>query len=230
MKKNVSLSSEDSWGDNGEMDEEEVEGMGWGSDPGLARLGMDPTATENSDWGDLQHDEEIAGIGNTSDAPRVSHLIASQAQLDCKEINFLNGIAGAHTKVEADDSAVTIALAIKVQALRLTNLQREIYALDLQEQILIKIKFDTYYLGGSRPTVVDVGKIPANDMINYDINPEEFLFTWTLKDRIQNTFVKGRPWPDESIGERPSKGFENLIDMFQRPLADILVLLQKHNG
>lgn len=232
--KHVSVSSEDSWGDN---DEEEVEGAddgGWGStdDLGFQVPGMSRVRTDQSDWGDLEQNGEdvVAGIGNNADAPRVTAQIAARAQADVKELGYLSAIAGASTKVECDDSAVTIAVAIKVQGLNLTNLQREIYALDIQEQILIKIKFDTYYLGGQRPTIVDVGKIPAESVINYDINPEEFLFTWTLKDRLQNSFIGGRSWPDDSLGDRPPACFESLKEMFQRPLADVLVMLEKCGG
>jgi len=222
MKKITSMSSEDSWGDGGE---EEVDDA-WGG-----AFSVPDMNKNQSDWGELDGTEDdIAGIGNNTDAPRVRPHIARRAHADAKELNFLTEIAGAHTKVEADDVACTIAIAIKVSGLNLTQLQREIYALDSEEQILVKIKFDTYYLGGARPTVIDVGKIPATAAVSYDSNPEEFLFTWTLKDRLQNTFIKGRGWPDDSLGERPPACVGDLMEMTQRPIADILTMLKKHEN
>merc|ERR1719326_121640 len=85
-------------------------------------------------------------------------------------------------------------------------------------------------MGGSRPTVTEVGKIGAHDEVSVDIKSEEFLFTWTLKDRLQNTFVKGMQWPPELMEGPPPACYENLMEMCARPLSDILSALEEFGG
>jgi len=216
----ASPEEDDSWGDDalspGEMDVKDSWDMG---PPGLER---------NATWDAIDDDDANPNVEPTT--TRVGWKRAQEVHFDVKEMNLLNEHIIAHTKSDAEDTFIQIAVAILVSSLNLTQLQREIYALELTDKILIKLKFDPYYMGGSRPTITEVGKIGVHDAVSADIKSEEFLFTWTLKDRLQNTFVKGMAWPPELMEQRPPNCYENLMEMSAKPLSHILASLEQFGG
>jgi len=59
---------------------------------------------------------------------------------------------------------VRVILAIKVSALELTSLHRDIYGLEIDEQILVKLSFDDQYM---RNFLQVFPGIPRRKFLNY---------------------------------------------------------------
>eukprot|EP00494_Astrolonche_serrata_P034638 UN34907 len=186
--------SADSWGE-GEIEAPKKmnKNSSWGSNIS--------GASDKDDWGDedLGVDLDADPISKAAEVDRgpiVSGDTAKGVRKEIDEINILSNLCEAHTKVTQGDGNILVALAFAVSEINLTPLQREIYAIAETDRIVIKIKFDAYYMDSmNRPKVTEVGKVSAGGKITVDTPLTDFLFTWTLKERVQNVFIKGRPWP-----------------------------------
>jgi len=223
------ITPKDSWDDDFD-DDDELEDKVIDGPPPTKRVdswGMpvdnDDNENDNGwddDFADADDMNPDAGMGTM----QVSRETFQDVKKDVLELNFMNGLCSAHSRCETGDRIIRVAIGMNVSGLNLTQLQREIYALEITDIILIKVEFDSYYMGGARPKILEVGKVPQGTPITANTASRDFMFTWTCKDRLQNTFVAKNIWPPE-MGERLPDCFEGLCDMFGKPLSQVSQLL-----
>eukprot|EP00494_Astrolonche_serrata_P032413 UN32682 len=142
-----------------------------------------------------------------------------------EELNLLKNLAEGSTNISKGDGGVQVAIAFRVEALGLSALQKEIYALKTEDRIVVKIKFDAYYMGGKHPIITEVGKISPDQKLRVDVATQDFLVTWTVKERLQNVFIKGQAWPPkcEDIPENLIK----ICSTLERPVSEVSAALKK---